>query len=813
MSLEPDLREEDDPDVIRQPEEPAGTGSPAPSEVQIATVRTRSRPQILVPRPHSRLTYVVVCGVGLFTVSVVVVAITIYKTQTGEAISALFGQNMALLPPANKSASADANILAPVVNRHLAKHKRKFLLAQSSCKTDVCVWTENYLRGKLNWSVNPCADFYAHVCSRRWTDPDLNVQSRAYQERTAGMMMMNIEKFFQNYRKENEERYREYPGVFLHQAISFLPKCKAEEKSKKNLASLRTLLEEYSLGNWPYKEAPRDASVVNISAFVDRDFGVFPFARVFLRKLFEGDRAYTVHIDAPSFTLKRYNLAYLGKSSENFSQMAALALSLFEKTKDVTKQAEAIALLEKQLHEIASAPRFLEFQDKIKSVGWLNSTDKWKWKEYLAMLFQDHKSFDKHKTIAIINLDYVSVLASVLNEYDTATLLNYIGYRLVVHMSPLLGKPASPLLRLSHDHYLEFVPDRLQACMHLLERLYKHGMRFFGRMTFSRSNSTLLLKHYDYGMKSLEAQIKSSMSNHLLSSLSWLERSAIGVGVDKIESMRLIFLDSTDDINTIAAYYNINDQNIDQSHLVESFRELQAGTMNVYWDTKPGKDDLDARFDHTALVPGHEYLIGRNTLFLPHANIAFLNDITQSIDPILVPLILAEVFRGMFTAVDRRGAFVDHALSMASWWNPGEVSKFWKVDLCLQDQYYAEIHYLLGDDVEVRMKLEENIADNAAVGPLHDTYLSVLTSQDGAERLKISVDGHRLDMQQLFFVLYAVGLCDNPSHESWVRKLMFGEVPGRLRTNIPLMNFAKFSAAFGCPEGAPMNPTRKCIVW
>ncbi|KAH9368091.1 hypothetical protein HPB48_013729 [Haemaphysalis longicornis] len=213
--------------------------------------------------------------------------------------------------------------------------------------------------------------------------------------------------------------------------------------------------------------------------------------------------------------------------------------------------------------------------------------------------------------------DYISKLPKILDETDTVTLLNYVGYRLVVHVSPLLAKVASPLLRLSHDHYLEFVPQRLQACMHMLERVYKHGMRFFGRMTFSRSNSTLLLKHYDYSMASLEMQLKSSITDRLLSSSSWLDRSAIGVAVDKLENMRLIFLGSADDINTIASYYNFNAQPLDPSHLVESFREIQSGTMNVYWETKPPKDDLDARYDHTALSPGHEYFFGRNVLFYP----------------------------------------------------------------------------------------------------------------------------------------------------------------------------------------------------
>lgn len=784
-------------------------GSASPPEPECTAVQTRS--QTLVPRSPSRLPYVAVCSVGLLVV-VVATAVTAHKLHTGQFAIALFNNSTALLlqPAANSSALGD-NALAQ--SRHLVKQERKLPVAETTCKTDVCLWAENYLRGRLNSSVNPCIDFYGHVCSRHWAMGDLAVQARAYRERTSGMMMLDVERFFRDYLREHEERYHQFPGVFLHQAISLLPKCQSEEKDDKNLTSMRRLLEEYNLGGWPYRKAPRDANIATVSAFVDRDLGVFPFARVFLRKPFEDDRGYTVHVEAPSLTLKRYNLAYLSEPPENFTHKVALALSLFDSEQDIAERAGDIALLENKLHNITTVPRFIQFQDRPKNLAEMDRTGKWSWKQYLTIVFQDIAMFDDNSSVAVMSPDYVSNLAPIVNETDTVTLLNYVGYRLVVHMSPLLPKVASPLLRLSHDDYLEFTSDRLQACMHMLERVYKHGMRFFGRMTFSKSNSSLFLKHYDHSMSSLEVELKHAITDRLLSSSSWLGRSAIGIGVDKLENMRFVFLGSTDDINTVANYYNFIAQPLDPSQLLESFRELQAGTMSVYWETKPPKEDLDARYDHTALSPGHEYFFARNVLFVPHSNIAFLNDITKSIDPILYPLVLGEILRGMFGAVDRRGASVNHNLALATWWNADEMSKYSQMELCFEEQYYVAIRDLIGDNFETRMRLEENIADNSILGPLHDMYMKVLTSSNFAVGLKLHVDGRQLDMEQLFFVLYAVGLCDNPNREAWKRKLRFGEIPGKLRVNIPLMNFPKFSAAFGCARGFPMNPARKCMIW
>ncbi|KAL3193369.1 hypothetical protein MRX96_017601 [Rhipicephalus microplus] len=588
VDVQDDHGEQPLPTTSRSEELP-GPASPSGSE---CAVKTRSRSQTQVSSSSTHLSCVAVCSL-LVLLTIAGVAITAYKMHAGDAVMALFKHSEAFLRlRGNATTTEDSSPLHDADSRYLVLHEKKVPSTRSSCQSDVCTWVENYLRGRIDTAINPCIDFYGHVCSSQWASRGLNLHSRVYRERTVGMMMMDIERFFRDYLSENEEPYHKYSGVFLHQAISLLPKCQSEEKDDKNLTSLRGLLEEYNLGNWPYKRAPRGSNIVAVSAFVDRDLGVFPFVRLFLQKPFEDDRMYTVHIDVPCLTLKRYNLAYPDEPPSNFTQKIALALSLLGKAQDVAEQSEAIAALETKLQHIMSAPRFVEFAERIKSIGQLDHKGKWSWKAYLNILFQDIETFDIDKTVAVMNHDYVTNLTRVLNETDTVTLLNYVGYRMVVHVSPLLAKSASPLLRLSHDNYLEFVPDRRQACMHLLERLYKHGMRFFARMTFSKNNSTLLLKHYDYSMSSLEVLLKSSMSDRLLSSSSWLDRSAIGIGVDKLENMRLVFLGSADDINDIASYYNFNAQPLDTSHLVESFRELQAGTMNVYWETRPPKGGL-----------------------------------------------------------------------------------------------------------------------------------------------------------------------------------------------------------------------------
>ncbi|KAL3219797.1 hypothetical protein MRX96_005564 [Rhipicephalus microplus] len=56
----------------------------------------------------------------------------------------------------------------------------------SECSSESCQWQSRYLRNKLNNSVPPCDDFYAHVCSNEWFQKaDFSLQPYIYSASTA----------------------------------------------------------------------------------------------------------------------------------------------------------------------------------------------------------------------------------------------------------------------------------------------------------------------------------------------------------------------------------------------------------------------------------------------------------------------------------------------------------------------------------------------------------------------------------------------------------------------------------------------------
>ncbi|GAB9477198.1 hypothetical protein Gpo141_00014260, partial [Globisporangium polare] len=67
---------------------------------------------------------------------------------------------------------------------------------------------------------------------------------------------------------------------------------------------------------------------------------------------------------------------------------------------------------------------------------------------------------------------------------------------------------------------------------------------------------------------------------------------------------------------------------------------------------------------------------------------------------------------------------------------------------------------------------------------------------------------------RVFFTAFAQNWCEklSPAYAELLRATD-PHSPGRWRVNGPLKNFDKFSAAFQCKQGTPMNPVKQCPVW
>ncbi|CAN7982985.1 unnamed protein product [Ixodes pacificus] len=102
-----------------------------------------------------------------------------------------------------------------------------------------------------------------------------------------------------------------------------------------------------------------------------------------------------------------------------------------------------------------------------------------------------------------------------------------------------------------------------------------------------------------------------------------------------------------------------------------------------------------------------------------------------------------------------------------------------------------------------------DLVDSLAVAAAYEAFLVEALRGGTAFRL---ADAPSYSHEQLFFLYYAFGLCENNNPaflEKWRTQGTYG--PGWYRVNGPLRHFPAFAKAFGCAEGTFMNPAKTCL--
>ncbi|KAL1476174.1 hypothetical protein MTO96_018751 [Rhipicephalus appendiculatus] len=130
------------------------------------------------------------------------------------------------------------------------------------------------------------------------------------------------------------------------------------------------------------------------------------------------------------------------------------------------------------------------------------------------------------------------------------------------------------------------------------------------------------------------------------------------------------------------------------------------------------------------------------------------------------------------------------------------LKEYTKRALCLRNSHRSVLS-LTGGEEKLNYTLDsENLADLVGVKIAYQAFASLM-SPEKTETL-VGLD---MSPVQLFFVNYCVTWCAQLS------ETQSNYAPFRSRCIVPLMNMPEFSRAFRCTAGAPMNPPKKCDFW
>ncbi|CAN5677654.1 M13 family metallopeptidase [soil metagenome] len=158
---------------------------------------------------------------------------------------------------------------------------------------------------------------------------------------------------------------------------------------------------------------------------------------------------------------------------------------------------------------------------------------------------------------------------------------------------------------------------------------------------------------------------------------------------------------------------------------------------------------------------------------------------------------------------DDQGSQYDASGNVRMWWTPEDRKEFDKRTDC-EVKEYSGFEVAPGQNLNGRLTLGENTADNGGLHVAYAALLSVLAKEGTA--LDSKIDGYT--PAQRYFIGFGQVWCENTREQTArVRAKTDPHSSGQWRVNGSVQNFDEFGKAFGCKVGQPMMPANSCRVW
>ncbi|ELU18854.1 hypothetical protein CAPTEDRAFT_161607 [Capitella teleta] len=158
---------------------------------------------------------------------------------------------------------------------------------------------------------------------------------------------------------------------------------------------------------------------------------------------------------------------------------------------------------------------------------------------------------------------------------------------------------------------------------------------------------------------------------------------------------------------------------------------------------------------------------------------------------------------------DNNGRLFDANGNLVDWWHNSSAVQFEEKAKCFVDQYDQFLVY--GQNVNGKLTLGENIADNGGIRLAYNAYKKWLSLNNGVDKI---LPGLGMSSEQLFYLGYAQTWCSSYNKQlSLLLLIIDNHSPNKFRAEGAVMNSPEFASAYSCSNQDRMNPSSKCAIW
>ncbi|KAG9430999.1 neprilysin-4 [Apis mellifera carnica] len=684
------------------------------------------------------------------------------------------------------------------------------------CQTEECVRTAARIIDAMNRSIDPCQDFYKFACSG-WVSKNPIPQSQTSWDQLSFLK----ERLLENLRILLEETGDEHNNLRPVKLARDLYKTCMNTTSVEamGLKPIYETLDRLGLPRDPlFKNETLPLDVSYIVGRAQRVLGLNLFIKLYISEDIQDTTKNKIMIEqvSPGFS-EHYLVDPLRFRSElmeyknyikNMVELADVGNESIEFANEILNFTTNIAHIMATPEERRSVNHLIYDFSIDELQQWTDlHVQQWNWTKYLEAVFDNtNVTIDiKMDRVIVMDLKYLQELPKLLAITPFATIVRYIWWITYAGISPLT-------LQRFRDLGFQFS----QKVFGL-----KEGTSRWKVCTLSANANFGMALSYIYAQKYFDDRSRQKALEMLLdikaafdemvTELDWMDADTKIQAHRKLHAIRPFvgipdWITNSEKLNKFYEEMNVIPGRLFDTFLILTDVAIKKSLNNLR--KKPNKN----RWISTGTTVNAFYSAILNSVTFPAGILhpPFYGNGLESINYGAMGAIMGHELTHGF---DDQGRRYDENGNIKQWWSNQTLRHYHEKVQCIIKQYSNYHLPELGHNFTVNgiNTQGENIADN---GGIREAYRAYQRFQKRNTDQLVLPGLANYNQEQLFFIGFAQVWCGNYTNGALKSKLIQGvHAPNHFRVIGTLSNNAEFAKAWNCPNGSPMNPSRKCILW
>ncbi|KAH6923177.1 hypothetical protein HPB50_024600 [Hyalomma asiaticum] len=658
------------------------------------------------------------------------------------------------------------------------------------CFAPDCYDFPNELAMAMDASVDPCTDFYQFTCGR-W--------SKVHPVDTNQFTSLQRKIFFSLYTDIRREP-RSAQSRSGEKSAQALRMCEdIFVNREENLEGLRAFLGDHGLG-WP--EAPVETTEFNVldalvGLSLDADVH-FLFQMKLVPNFRQDDRLILSLSQNQGLMLWFQHRALHLPGAALGRTLMQLAAALGTPGQDYSSLVEDMVQMDTDLmsmyfeykeKDLIGYSQFQELGDL--SAGRVSSE---RWLEAINRHLPEEAQMGALSELYIIGTAYLGVAGRFLGKYarEPDRLRLFVGWHVARTLMPLASYELTKALQ-AETSEVQMAVTYLESCIGRVSEMAPFALAHFFFAKFLPAGA----------LKTADRMVNAIRDSSLLAfrNLSWMEDATRREAVNKLSSLHEIvaFPKELSSAEAIDAHYSYlpKFRSPFLRTYTESLRAALAQSKPLLRGGRGNRSINRELYLHAQPIPVNAfYMFVYHVMFIM-PSIQFPPYFARSLPAAarygglghVVGHEITHVFDPFMGNMDQTGVKVN-------WFSEASRLSFIGRLECLVRQY-SEASNRYREPTS--LTLSEDFADNSGFEHTFAAYRRAVGH--GSEASGVGGFGN----DQLFFLASCHKWC---SARAELSSPYYS--PKNLRCNVPLMNSAEFAAAYGCRQGTPMNPVKKC---